>query len=170
MPLEPPPPTVEAVVVTAPRLPPSPGDAAFSIVRLGRQDLAAEPRLAEALKAVPGVSLFRRTSSAAANPTVQGLSLRSIAPSGAGRALVTLDGVPQNDPFGGWVIWSHLPTEAMEGVSVVRGATAGGASPEEAVRFGCAVAGISVTRPGTAPSMPNLSQVEALLAGSPRIR
>lgn len=34
----------------------------------------------------------------------------------------------------------------------------------EAVRFACAVAGISVTRPGTAPSMPTLAEVEALLA------
>ena len=49
-------------------------------------------------------------------------------------------------------------------------ALARGATPQEAVRFGCAVAGISVTRPGTAPSMPNLSEVEALLAGSPHVR
>lgn len=35
----------------------------------------------------------------------------------------------------------------------------------EAVRFACAVAGISVTRPGTAPSMPSLSEVERVLAG-----
>lgn len=33
----------------------------------------------------------------------------------------------------------------------------------EATRFGCAVAGISVTRPGTAPSMPSRDEVEALL-------
>jgi ribokinase len=33
-----------------------------------------------------------------------------------------------------------------------------------ATRFGCAVAGISVTRRGTAPSMPTLAEVEALLA------
>ncbi|MBS3649513.1 ribokinase [Pseudaminobacter sp. 19-2017] len=39
-----------------------------------------------------------------------------------------------------------------------------GYEPVEAVRFACAVAGISVTRPGTAPSMPTLSEVEALLA------
>lgn len=44
-------------------------------------------------------------------------------------------------------------------------ALARGAQPEEAVRFGCAVAGISVTRAGTAPSMPSLAEVEALLAG-----
>jgi ribokinase len=39
-----------------------------------------------------------------------------------------------------------------------------GMDPAAAVRFGCAVAGISVTRPGTAPSMPSLAEVEALLA------
>jgi ribokinase len=39
-----------------------------------------------------------------------------------------------------------------------------GVEPLQAVRFACAVAGISVTRPGTAPSMPTLQEVEALLA------
>ncbi|WP_395540285.1 ribokinase [Neotabrizicola sp. sgz301269] len=34
----------------------------------------------------------------------------------------------------------------------------------EAVRFGCATAGISVTRPGTAPSMPSRAEIDALLA------
>jgi len=43
-------------------------------------------------------------------------------------------------------------------------AMARGSDPAEAARFGCAVAGISVTRPGTAPSMPRLAEVEALLA------
>ena len=43
-------------------------------------------------------------------------------------------------------------------------ALARGMDPVEAVRFGCAVAGISVTRPGTAPSMPTLPEVEKVLA------
>ena len=43
-------------------------------------------------------------------------------------------------------------------------ALARGMEPLAAVRFGCAVAGISVTRPGTAPSMPTLAEVEVLLA------
>ena len=42
-------------------------------------------------------------------------------------------------------------------------ALAKGIEPLAAVRFGCAVAGISVTRAGTAPAMPKLSEVEALL-------
>jgi ribokinase len=36
----------------------------------------------------------------------------------------------------------------------------------DAVRFGCATAGISVTRPGTAPSMPARAEIDALLARS----
>jgi ribokinase len=43
-------------------------------------------------------------------------------------------------------------------------AIARGTDPVDAARFGCAVAGISVTRPGTAPSMPRLAEVEALIA------
>ncbi|OJF97657.1 ribokinase [Pararhizobium antarcticum] len=38
-----------------------------------------------------------------------------------------------------------------------------GFDPVAAVRFGCATAGIAVTRRGTAPAMPRLEEVEALL-------
>ena len=125
-PAAPPPPNqVELVVVYPPRLAPLGGEAAFSAIQIGPEILKTTPRLDEALKRAPGVSLFRRTGSIAANPTTQGLSLRAIAPSGAGRALVTLDGAPQNDPFGGWVIWTALPPEGLDGATVVRGAGAG---------------------------------------------
>ncbi len=46
-------------------------------------------------------------------------------------------------------------------------ALARGDDPVDAVRFGCAAAGISVTRPGTAPSMPTLAEVEEILARNP---
>lgn len=42
-------------------------------------------------------------------------------------------------------------------------ALAEGKSPFEAVRFGCATASISVTRPGTAPSMPSRAEIDSLL-------
>ncbi len=118
------PPTVDTVTVQAARLAPSPVDAAFSVVKVD-EAITTASRLDEALTSVPGVQLFRRTSSVAANPTTQGLSVRSIAGSGAGRALVTLDGAPQNDPFGGWVLWSGLPPASIEGALIVRGAGAG---------------------------------------------
>ncbi|MCC0063366.1 MAG: ribokinase [Defluviimonas sp.] len=46
-------------------------------------------------------------------------------------------------------------------------ALARGDDPVAAVRFGSATAGISVTRPGTAPSMPSLAEIETLLARQP---
>ena len=127
MPAAPPPPipTAEVVVVYPPRLSPLGGEAAFSAVQVGPEILKQTPRLDQALESAPGVSLFRRTTSLSANPTTQGVSLRAIAGSGAGRALVTLDGAPVNDPFGGWVIWTALPSEGLEGATIVRGAGAG---------------------------------------------
>src|SRR4051812_19742940 len=106
-----PPAVVEQVEVRAARLSPIAGDAAFSVIGLPQRVLETNERLDQALAQTPGLSLFRRTSSLAANPTTQGVSLRGIAGSGASRALVTLDGVPQNDPFGGWVIWSGIASE-----------------------------------------------------------
>lgn len=41
-----------------------------------------------------------------------------------------------------------------------------GLDPRDAARFGCAVAGLSVTRVGTSPSMPMRSEVDALMRGS----
>lgn len=125
MPPVPPPTEVEVVIVHPPRLPALGGEAVFAVQQIDAATLQTAPRLDAALKQAPGVSLFRRTGSEAANPTIQGVSLRGVAPSGAGRALVTLDGVPQNDPFGGWMIWSSLPPEGLGSATLIRGAGAG---------------------------------------------
>ncbi|CAB3798649.1 ribokinase [Pararobbsia alpina] len=42
-------------------------------------------------------------------------------------------------------------------------ALANGDEPLQAVRFACALASLSVTRPGTAPSMPTLAEISAVL-------
>ncbi|MBK1637610.1 outer membrane cobalamin receptor [Rhodothalassium salexigens DSM 2132] len=120
---------VETLEVTAPRLDRPAGARAFPLTRLAGDALARSPslRLDDILsQAVAGFSLFRRQSSLVANPTTQGVSLRGIGPNGAGRTLVLLDGVPLNDPFGGWVYWSALDPQALGAVEVVRGGGAGG--------------------------------------------
>ena len=136
------PPSVEPVVVMTARLPPAAGDPAFSIVAVPNEILRISTRLDDALGSVPGFSLFRRTSSLGANPTTQGVSLRSIAGSGASRSLVTLDGAPPTDPFGGWVIWTGLPPETLSAATVVRGA---GAGPYGA---GALTGVVALTQPG----------------------
>ena len=75
------------------------------------------------LRAIPGFSLFRRSSSLVANPTTQGVSLRGLGSSGASRSLILWDGIPANDPFGGWVYWTRISPDELERVEVSRGAS-----------------------------------------------
>jgi outer membrane cobalamin receptor len=78
--------------------------------------------LDDRLRMVPGFALFRRTSSLAANPTTQGVSLRGLGSTGASRTLLLWDGAPANSPFGGWVYWTRLAPELIERIEVTRGA------------------------------------------------
>lgn len=73
------------------------------------------------LRTVPGLDLFRRSSSLVANPTTEGVSLRGLGSTAASRTLVLLGDVPLNDPYGGWVHWEELPSLAVGRVEVVRG-------------------------------------------------
>jgi outer membrane cobalamin receptor len=79
--------------------------------------------LDDRLRAVPGFSLFRRSSSLVANPTTQGVSLRGLGASGGSRTLVLWDGVPLNDPFGGWIYWTRLAPTQIERIEISRGAS-----------------------------------------------
>jgi hypothetical protein len=63
--------TQEEVVVVAPRLPEAAGEAAYSQLEIDAAAIESAVRLDEALMTAPGVSLFRRNDSAAANPTIQ---------------------------------------------------------------------------------------------------
>lgn len=113
----------DTIVVTAARTETRVAETPASVVVLSREDLAATaaPTLDDALRQVAGFTLFRRTGSRVANPTTQGVSLRGVGASGASRALVLDDGVPLNDPFGGWVYWGRVPRIALERVEVLRG-------------------------------------------------
>src|SRR5215207_4662849 len=118
-----PPALSEQVTVTASRTETRLGETAASVVVLSSEELESTAALTpdDALRQVPGFQLFRRTGSRAANPTAQGVSLRGVGASGASRAVVLYDGVPLNDPFGGWVYWTRVPREAIGRVEVVRG-------------------------------------------------
>ncbi len=94
-----------------------------NVSEIGRADFTAVPgaQVDERLRQVPGFTLFRRSSSLAAHPTTQGVSLRGIGSSGASRTLLLWDGVPANDPFGGWVWWTQFIPEETGRVEVSRG-------------------------------------------------
>lgn len=113
----------EEVIVSASRTETTLGSTAASAAIVSRAALDASPALAldETLRQVPGFTLFRRTGSLTANPTSQGVSLRGLGASGASRALVLDEGVPLNDPFGGWVYWDRIPAALLERAEIVRG-------------------------------------------------
>ena len=114
---------LEPVVVSAGRVEQALQDVPANVTVLTRDDIerSAARTVDDLLRQIPGFSLFRRSSSLVANPTTQGVSLRGVGPSGVSRTLVLLDGVPLNDPFGGWVYWSKVPLESVERIEVVRG-------------------------------------------------
>jgi outer membrane receptor protein involved in Fe transport len=90
---------------------------------LNSQDIRTSGAVAldDVMRQLPIFDLFRRSSSLVSNPTSQGVSLRGIGASGSSRALVLRDGIPLNDPFGGWVYWDRVPRAAIDRVEVVHG-------------------------------------------------
>jgi len=116
-------PISEQVTISATRTPTRISETAASVVVLGAEELksTAAATLDDALRQVPGFSLFRRSGSRTANPTTMGVSLRGLGASGASRAVVLADGIPLNDPFGGWVYWNRVPRESISEVEILRG-------------------------------------------------
>jgi outer membrane receptor protein involved in Fe transport len=116
-----PPPTV--IVVTGTALPDPAAERAYDVQRIGRERLTNAPahQLDEILKSIPGLQLFRRSDSTSGHPTSQGVTLRSLGGNASSRALLVLDGVPQSDPFGGWVNWPAYDPAGLSQVRVVRG-------------------------------------------------
>lgn len=111
------------MTVTAERMAARVSDTASSVSVLSNEDLGGTAALTvdDALRQIPGFSLLRRSGSRTANPTSQGVSFRGVGPSGASRAVVLSDGIPINDPFGGWVYWGRVPREAINRIEVVQG-------------------------------------------------
>lgn len=77
--------------------------------------------LDDQVRQLPGVEMFRRSSSLVANPTSQGISVRGLGSTSASRTLVTQDDVPLNDPIGGWIHWEEQPELAIQSAELVRG-------------------------------------------------
>jgi len=113
--------TGEVIVVTGLRLPRPLSDVPAVTTVIDRDQIAESPdTLADDLvRTAPSVGTFRRSSSAIADPTSQGLNLRGVGPSGVSRALVLRDGIPINDPFGGWVYWRALSPLGIDRIEIV---------------------------------------------------
>ncbi|QJB69064.1 TonB-dependent receptor [Parasphingorhabdus halotolerans] len=108
------------IVVTG--LPLSLGDAAYSTQNIA---MSAVHPIENALRQVPNLQQFRRSDARSANPTSQGITLRGLGGNASSRALLLLDGVPQADPFGGWVAWPGYESLAIGSARIERGGGSG---------------------------------------------
>jgi outer membrane cobalamin receptor len=109
-------------------------DAFRTLAGWDRDDLreAAPRTIDEMMMREPSFGLYRRQTSLFGNPTSAGVSLRNTGATAASRTLVLLDGVPQNDPFGGWVYWARYDAAALDSIRIVpssRAAVWGNQSP-----------------------------------------
>src|SRR6478609_9784623 len=126
-----PPSSPPAIVITGSALPEAKAERVYTVERITQRQIARAPshELDQLLKDVPGVQLFRRSDSRSGHPTSQGVTLRALGGNASSRALLVLDGVPQADPFGGWVNWPAYDPESLAGIRVVRGGGSVGNGP-----------------------------------------
>jgi outer membrane receptor protein involved in Fe transport len=119
----PPAPPPAIIIVTGTALPEAKGERAYAVARIDRRAIEQSPshELDQLLKEVPGLQLFRRSDARSGHPTSQGVTLRALGGNASSRALLFLDGVPQSDPFGGWVNWPAYDPSDLRDIRVVRG-------------------------------------------------
>jgi outer membrane receptor protein involved in Fe transport len=115
----------EIVVIGAGQLGPPPGDKVQDSAILLDLDPDLGARVENRLRDEAGIVQFRRSDGRSAHPTSQGVTLRGLGGNASSRALVTLDGVPQADPFGGWVAWSAYDAINLGGIAIARGGGSG---------------------------------------------
>ena len=119
----PPQPPEAAIVITGKALPEAKAERVYGVQRISTRQIEQSPshELDQLLKNVPGLELFRRSDARSGHPTSQGVTLRALGGNASSRALLVLDGVPQSDPFGGWVNWPGYDPQDLAGIRVVRG-------------------------------------------------
>ncbi|MFH1227785.1 MAG: TonB-dependent receptor [Planctomycetota bacterium] len=112
---------VEEVVVTAPRIERHADDVPASITIITNQDIKSSPfeKVDDILRNFSGVNVncHYAMNIVSGNRPV---NLRGTGGYGE-RTLVLVDGIPQNNPYNGWVEWSQISKESIERIEIMRG-------------------------------------------------
>jgi outer membrane receptor protein involved in Fe transport len=140
-------------VATPLRIPQHPKNSAFTAYVLSGKEVRESPSatIDEALSSEPEFSLSGRDGAISSQRRDPSDALRGVGAAGGGMR-VLLDGVPFNDPFGGWIPWNEAPFEGLARVEIVPGggATAwgDGALGGAVQLFTVPASGELVTKPG----------------------
>jgi outer membrane receptor protein involved in Fe transport len=140
-------------VATPLRIPQHPKNSAFTAYVFSGKELRNGPSVTidGALSSEPEFSISGRDNAFSPQENDSGIALRGVGARGTG-ARVLLDGVPFNDPFGGWVPWNEAPYEGLARAEVVLGgggtAWGNGALGGVVQLFTTPASGELVTKPG----------------------
>lgn len=117
----------QTIVVTGQGLERTADDDIYGVQVIARDRIAgaASGRLEDVLASAAGFQQFRRSDSRSANPSAQGVTFRGLGGNASSRTLILLDGVPQADPFFGYIPFSGIAPERLSRVLVTRGGGSG---------------------------------------------
>lgn len=148
-------PAAETIVITGRGLPDEP-PGQHRIVLDEELERSASGRMEEVLRGVAGLTSFRRSDARSSHPTAQGLTARGLGGNAASRFAVEVDGVPQADPFGGWINFVALDPMLADRLTVARGG-------QDGVRFGPGAVAGTIAIDSLAP---DVAQAAGVAAGS----
>jgi len=113
----------DQMVVTATRAELAAGESPVAVTVLDRDAIESGPEygLIDVVRRLPSLNILRDESTLVATPIDGGTAFRGLGGSAQGRILLLIDGAPINDPFANYLVWSRVPTKAIEHVEVVPG-------------------------------------------------
>ena len=117
--------TAETIVITGRGLPYEAEGEHRLVIDKDELSRGSSGRMDDIVRSVAGLTSFRRSDSRSTHPTAQGLTARGLGGNAASRFAVEVDGVPQADPFGGWINFIALDPALADRVILSRGGNGG---------------------------------------------
>jgi iron complex outermembrane recepter protein len=115
----------ERIIVTATRTDRAVADIPLHAMVLDGQEVETAPEygVMDMLRRLPSINLQGDDSLLTSSPIDGGIAFRGLGGTARGRGLVLVDGMPVNDPFGTYVIWTRVPRDTIDRVEVLPGGT-----------------------------------------------
>lgn len=115
----------ERIVVTATRAEQTADDVPLHATVISREEIVGAPDdgIADLLRTIPSFNWQGDSNLLTSTPFDGGITFRGLGGQARGRALMMVDGMPINEPFGTWVVMARIPRGTVERVEILPGGT-----------------------------------------------
>jgi outer membrane receptor protein involved in Fe transport len=115
----------ERIVVTATRSDHRVGDIPLHVTVMQQEEIEHSPEigLRELFLRVPSINMQSEEGTLQAGVRDGGIAFRGLGGTAQSRSLMLVDGLPVNDPFGGFILFPRIPKDQIERIEVVPGAS-----------------------------------------------